>query len=115
MQTEALNLNCVKVTSSSTFAKLYAAQGKHFPCADNFPQSVTINFTAGFGDSCEDIPQDIKSALLAHIAAMWADRGDCSVCDCDGTLPNTSKLVYDTYRVTSINVLPICHDYYGCC
>lgn len=99
---QSLDLSDVFATESNTFAKIYPAKGNEFPVSDNFPQSVQIDFFAGFGDTSDDIPADVKIGMLNHIAAMYTDRGDCDDCSCDALLPKQSMLIYDLYRVIDI-------------
>jgi uncharacterized phiE125 gp8 family phage protein len=39
--------------------------------------AVRITFTAGYGTTAADIPEDIRHALMMTVAKMDANRGDC--------------------------------------
>ena len=40
--------------------------------------AVRITFTAGFGAAAEDVPDDIRQAILMMVANFDANRGDCT-------------------------------------
>lgn len=72
---------------------------------DDVFQSVKIQFTAGYGESSDDVPSDIKIAMLNHIASLYENRGDCdvSLCSsCSNYIPRASALIYDKYRHISL-------------
>lgn len=97
------------VTSGSGYNQIYESSGYNWPCnVDDVVQSVTINFDAGFGPDDSFIPSDLKIAMLNHIARMYSDRGDCSECGCEACLPPESSLIYEMYRIKSLNASPIC-------
>ena len=66
--------------------------------ADDRKQTVKITFVSGYGATSADVPQGIKSAMLAHIANMYENRGDCM--DCDTAFKNSkSSSLYAPYRL----------------
>lgn len=76
---------------------------------DDEPDNFKITFKTGYGDTGADIPADIKNALLAHIAFLYENRGECMSCgdSCmDIMVPSTSKLVYLNNRLIDLD--------YGC-
>lgn len=63
-------------------------------------QAVKLSFSAGYGATSADIPEDIKQALLAHAAYVFKNRGDCSSSSCDcSTAPSTALATYNQYRI----------------
>lgn len=62
---------------------------------DWFP--IEITFIAGY----EKIPNDIKLAMLQHIASMWINRGDCDD-DTYNKCPKISKDIYKKYKIVEI-------------
>jgi len=70
---------------------------------DDHPEAIKIVFTAGFGASGTDIPEDIKTAIKAHVSYMYENRGDCSDAEC--SLPITSKIIYQNYAVLDVSGL----------
>ena len=68
--------------------------------ADNRKQAIKITFVSGYGATAADVPQGIKSAMLAHIANMYENRGDCI--DCDTAFKNSkSSSLYAPYRLSN--------------
>jgi|GEM_PF-6701068 len=45
---------------------------------------INIHFTAGFGDTSEDIPADLKIVMLEHLADLYETRGNKSNFTMDG-------------------------------
>jgi hypothetical protein len=57
-----------------------------------------------------DIPHDLKVAMLQHISKVFSNRGDCeknggAACDCGSAmnLPAEAKQTYDMYRIWEIS------------
>jgi uncharacterized phiE125 gp8 family phage protein len=95
---------------SNTFPRLSLKAGQEWPTGmDDREQAVKITFTAGYG-AASDVPEDIKVALLQHIAALYENRGDCDESRVSGGqfttavkyLPVDAQLIYDMYRIRSI-------------
>lgn len=62
---------------------------------DMFP--IEIKFKVGR----EAPPDDIKSALLQHIASMWLNRGDCDD-DTYNRCPAICKQIYKKYKIIEV-------------
>lgn len=62
---------------------------------DWFP--IEITFIAGY----KELPNDIKLAMLQHIASMWMNRGDCDD-DKYNKCPKISKDIYKKYKIIEI-------------
>lgn len=80
---------------------------------DKRRQTIEIEFDAGYGSLSKDVPCDIRIAMLNHAAQIYTDRGDCMPCGCSGaevlsSLPGNSKLLYNKYRIKSLNALSGC-------
>lgn len=95
------------------YSSIFLLDGKAWPNnIDIRQQAIRIYFNAGYGPNASDVPDRIKVAMMAHIAQMYENRGDCS--DCGGNmgapaeqyLPLTSKLIYQEFRITDINTTP---------
>ncbi len=71
---------------------------------DDRLQSVTIEFTAGFGAAQADIPSDVQLALLQHITWLNENRGDCNQGGSDKavSLPTMVRSVYDRYQILGL-------------
>ena len=67
-------------------------------------QTIRTDFVAGLGVESSTIPKDIIIALQNHIAAMYENRGDCTLGDCSGCtslpgVPAFTQTIYNKYRV----------------
>jgi uncharacterized phiE125 gp8 family phage protein len=76
---------------------------------DEHPEALKITFKTGYGDTASDIPEDIKTAIKAHVAYMYENRGDCDIdMTCDSVLHNflpiSSKLIYYSNRIVDITI-----------
>lgn len=98
-------------TLETDYSRIALENGEQWPQdGDIRLQSIEIDFNSGFGDDETDIPQDIKNALLAHIAALYENRGDCLDCGCgdekfiQSTLPAQSLAIYRQYRIFDLKV-----------
>lgn len=60
---------------------------------------IEIKFVAGY----EKLPNDIKLAMLQHIASMWMNRGDCDN-DTYNKCPKISKDIYKKYKIMEVGV-----------
>lgn len=92
------------INKNPDYSSILPAPDKYWPTnIDNKLSSIKITFTAGYGSLADDVPSDIKIAILNHVAFLYENRGDCS-CSPDLTsLPATSRAVYDLYRIRNIN------------
>jgi len=87
-------------TEYNDYSSILVKDGKSWPTdADNRKQAVKITFISGYGATDANVPQGIKMAMLAHIANMYENRGDCS--DCDIAFKNSkSASLYSPYRLS---------------
>lgn len=97
-------------TVSNSFSSLSLKTGQQWPTdEDDQEQAIKITFVAGMAvdEADPSVPDDIKTAILAHVAKLYENRGDCAD---DNTadkwiqdlLPATSKMLYDARRVRDI-------------
>lgn len=97
-----------QVLQSNDYSKIIPLVNSSFPIdADSMAQVLQIVFNAGFGQKSNDIPSDIRNALLQHAAYLWANRGDCDCNDASGAIPPVSQSVYNMWRIKNITGLPI--------
>lgn len=90
------------VTKSNTYPHLSLKVDQSWPTdTDDREQAIKITFTAGLGDDATDIPGDYKNAMLAHIAFIYENRGDCEENDgeIERLIPKSTKLFYDKIRI----------------
>jgi uncharacterized phiE125 gp8 family phage protein len=67
-------------------------------------QSIEITFKAGYGDASDDVPDDIKNAIMAHALNAVRNRGDCGGNCSAENLPPVSKTLYSMYRIRELRV-----------
>ena len=69
------------LTDDTQYASIYLFSDKSWPdTVDDRIQAVKITFVSGYGVDETFVPELIKRALLAHIASLYENRGDCSDC-----------------------------------
>jgi len=97
------------ITSDTAYSKILLKDGSSYPSdIDMNEQAIIIEFVAGYGVDEEDIPYDLRLALLNHITALFENRGDCDCVSAVTTVPSTqnlpatSRIVYDQYRILDI-------------
>jgi len=88
-----VNMDSTTQTIDSSTYWLNAAQNAliMFGCLIGF--RIEITYTAGYADA-DNVPMPIKQGMLAHIAAMYDNRGDAG----DDVLPAQSVGLYTPYR-----------------
>lgn len=100
LTTQSNGFSYLKFISTYSFPTLYAES----------KQPVIIELTAGYGATNTSIPKDIKEAILAHLARLYGNRGDCPMegSDFDNflaqALPVTSRLIYSQKRIIDIKI-----------
>lgn len=67
-------------------ARIVPAYGHSWPSTRTLPEAVTVDFTAGYGPSAEDVDPPAKTAVLLTLSHLYYNRGDA-----DGELPQTIK------------------------
>lgn len=99
-------------TDETGFSKIVLKADEFYPTdIDDRMQAIKIEFTAGYGEEENDVPCDLRLALLNHIAKVYENRGDCDA-DISTTdniekfLPQTVLGIYEMYRI---------RDYVGDC
>lgn len=92
------------VTREEFYAKILAPKNINWfsNITNERQQAVQIEFTAGYVEDFDDLPQDLQMALLNHINKLYEIRGDCDECTCATALPSSSKAIYDLYRIPEI-------------
>ena len=95
-------------TDNNEYSSILVKDGQSWATdADNRKQAIKITFVSGYGATADDVPQGIKTAMLAHIANMYENRGDCS--DCDIAFKNSKAAsLYSPYRLSS-TMLEVVH------
>ena len=83
-------------------ARIVPAVGKSWPSTWTLPGAVLITFTAGWGTTWNDVPEDLRAAVLRMMAHFHEHRGDddADTLTGDMTLPATARQMLLYYRVT---------------
>jgi len=89
-------------TSETDFSRIALEDGQAWPTGGDIKlQAVEIIFVAGYGSDEASVPEDIKVALMQHIAALMENRGDCTLQE---ALPQAARLIYNKHRILDIKV-----------
>jgi len=95
-------------TIENDYSELLLADGQRWPTdIDNRLQAIEIEFKAGLGDDADAVYAKapwVKSGVLAHVANMYANRGDCGDCgDSSGAyLPKVARHLYLQNRIENL-------------
>lgn len=93
------------ISNENTYASIYLENTINYPTdVDARKQAVEITFVAGYGAAASNVPDEIRLALMAHVAYMLENRGDCSGDASDADLPLPIKSLYNQYRIFNIGV-----------
>lgn len=96
------------VSSSTEPARIVPAYQTTWPIARLLVDSVQITFTAGFGDDAENVPADLRSAILLH--AKWAFNGpetDQSLGGTDTARERAFKALVGKWKLVSDEVADV--------
>ena len=78
--------------------------------ADDVANNVRVTVKVGYGDTCEDIPRDIKLAILLTYASLDQSRGDClnsastSALDVYSNLPPEARRIIEKYKIIDMTL-----------
>ena len=86
-----------QIPRSDSFSEIKLKVDQQWPTPDVMCEAIEIDFKAGYGDKSENIPADLRNAMLEHVAAMYLNRGDCA--DCSKSAPAGSTQIYKNYRI----------------
>ena len=96
----------VTTTDGSTYSLIQPVPNKNWPSdvEQDRLQVVDIQFFAGWDDATQfqEMWPDLHEAMLAHMADVFTNRGDCSdikgQCGC-AAAPPKARAVYDLYKI----------------
>lgn len=77
--------------------RIVPAPGASFPSTWELPSGVVVEFTAGYGPIGENVPTDLRIAILKIVRDTWSFRGDLSTLRVS-SLPNGVQATIDDYR-----------------
>lgn len=98
-----------QITQSNDYVTLVPLPGYCWPSDfDYIQQTVRIRFIAGYGNKQNDIPAELRSGMLNHIGALYADRGDCACENSDLSVPKSSLELYNFYKIKNVIGIEVC-------
>tara|TARA_R110002050_G_scaffold179110_3_gene312316 strand:- start:1401 stop:1991 length:591 start_codon:yes stop_codon:yes gene_type:complete len=83
--------------------KVSLIENKSFPDIQQRPDAISITYTAGYGASASDVPQEIKQAILLTIGNWYANRESVVVGRIATELPLNVKWLLDTYKILTVS------------
>ncbi len=98
------------ITDEDNYAYIdTAANVSNWPYGvDNRKQAIEIIFNAGYGQYSDDIPSDLRLAMMQHIAKVYENRGDCTDMSVtneglkfaiQASVPHVCKMIYQKYKI----------------
>lgn len=94
------------LTKAQYYPKIKLFRNKNWPTIlSDQDHNIRVSLLVGYSRD-KAIPDDLRLALLNHIAVLHEQRGDWGSADINTasliqTLPNFSRLVYGRYRITN--------------
>ena len=93
------------VDTISDLGRIYLRDGGTFPTDLRAANGLEINYTAGYGSSRSDIPDDIRLAMLQYMTFVYEHRGEQE----GGTPPMPPKILstlLNPYKIIRLGVHP---------
>ena len=94
-------------TVSNDFSNIFLNVNESWPeDVEDRPQSITIDFDAGYGPASTNVPAALRLALMQHAANYYENRGDCA-CDSESAaaaIPIQARKIYDLFKIKDIAV-----------
>jgi uncharacterized phiE125 gp8 family phage protein len=80
-------------------AMIALAYGASWPSTRWQPDAIGVEFTAGYGDTPDDVPSDIQAALLLTIGHLYRNRETVVTGTIATELPQAAQAILDRRRV----------------
>ena len=87
--------------SSNEIGRVALAWNRFWPITRCSINSVIIQFTAGYGDAGEDVPQAIRQGILIEVSNLYENREDVVVGQAISMLSLSERLLWP-YRALSV-------------
>ena len=87
--------------SSNEIGRVALAWNRFWPITRCSINSVVIQFTAGYGDAAEDVPQAIRQGILIEVSNLYENREDVVVGQNISMLSLSERLLWP-YRALSV-------------
>jgi uncharacterized phiE125 gp8 family phage protein len=87
--------------SSGEIGRVALAWNRFWPITRCSINSVIIQFTAGYGDAAEDVPQAIRQGILIEVSNLYENREDVVVGQNISMISLSERLLWP-YRALSV-------------
>lgn len=71
---QTLDPSLYTVSNDAEPAVIFPLRGTSWPAVDPSPVSVTVEFTAGYGDAPGDVPARVKQWILLNVSNLYENR-----------------------------------------
>ncbi|SEG20468.1 head-tail connector protein [Marinobacterium lutimaris] len=99
-ETQTLNAPPLRLDTRPLYPTLAPQWGTEWPDTIDEPESVTITATVGYAD--EDLPPDVRCALLLIIGHLYANRESVVIGTISSELPMGVHALLDPYKIHRI-------------
>jgi uncharacterized phiE125 gp8 family phage protein len=83
--------------SYATTGRIYPALNKVYPTTADRPDAVEIDFTAGYGPNPEDVPQELRQALLLLVGHWFENRETVTIGSIPTELPFAAEALLSSF------------------
>jgi uncharacterized phiE125 gp8 family phage protein len=94
-------------TQDEFYSKIALLDGSEYPndVSNVRPfQVIEIIFKAGYGDTSADVPEGIRTAIMAHALNVARNRGDCGDSCNESNLPSAAKGLYQQFKIPELRL-----------
>lgn len=91
-----------QVDTYSFIARIFPAYQKSWPLTQCVVNAVEIEFKAGYGDNLDDVPQDLKDALLLRIADKYENREEMLIGVSGQKIDNAYDALVNSERIIGL-------------
>lgn len=102
--TRTLDPSAYQVDAYSTPARLLPAPGEYWPVVRTQFGAVTITYTAGYGDSGDDVPEPIRQAILL-LLGHWFENREATGLGTMSPVPIAVDSLLSPYKVRDTRIL----------
>jgi uncharacterized phiE125 gp8 family phage protein len=99
---QTLSTDIYEVDTDSIVGKIRLKYNQSYPSVRDHPQSVTINYVVGYGDSTDDVPEHFIHAIKLLTSHFYESREPVSFNNNMYELPFSVKALLDINRVYNL-------------
>ena len=100
--TQTIPIADYRVDSKREPGRVTPADGEAWPATLAVTNAVTVRFAAGYGDAADDVPEDIRQAILLIVGRLYAHREDVVQGAPLHTLSRGSESLMGPYRMVRV-------------